>query len=131
MSWDSYDFKIRTNRYDFDNIEAGLKDIPNGEKMTLHLGSFINDKQRQQELANLAKKSPSKDIKYLLMAERARTKELNNAGIRKPKFLRIYVTYTVEPNASEADDLIEKLLARSEAWWLKFKGDMAEVQNHA
>ncbi|BAZ01922.1 hypothetical protein NIES37_59290 [Tolypothrix tenuis PCC 7101] len=113
----------------FDNIEAGLKDIPNGEKMTLHLGSFINDKQRQQELANLAKKSPSKDIKYLLMAERARTKELNNAGIRKPKFLRIYVTYTVEPNASEADDLIEKLLARSEAWWLKFKGDMAEVQN--
>ncbi len=113
----------------FDNIEAGLKDIPSGEKMTLHLGSFINDKQRQQELANLAKKSPSKDIKYLLMAERARTKELNNAGIRKPKFLRIYVTYTVEPNASEADDLIEKLLARSEAWWLKFKGDMAEVQN--
>ncbi|BAY34762.1 hypothetical protein NIES2107_66690 [Nostoc carneum NIES-2107] len=113
----------------FDNIEAGLKDIPSGEKMTLHLGSFIDDKKRQQELANLAKKSPSKDIKYLLMAERARTKELNNAGIRKPKFLRIYVTYTVEPNASEADDLIEKLLARSEAWWLKFKGDMAEVQN--
>ncbi|BAY92438.1 putative Type IV secretory pathway protein [Tolypothrix sp. PCC 7601] len=122
---------LRSEQIDtiFDNIEAGLKDIPNGEKMTLHLGSFINDKQRQQELANLAKKSPSKDIKYLLMAERARTKELNNAGIRKPKFLRIYVTYTVEPNASEADDLIEKLLARSEAWWLKFKGDMAEVQN--
>lgn len=113
----------------FDNIEAGLKDIPSGEKMTLHLGSFIDDKQRQQELANLAKNTSSRDIKYLLMAERARAKELTNSGIRKPKFLRIYVTYTVEPNASDTDDLIEKLLARSETWWLKFKGDMAEVEN--
>ncbi|BAY64769.1 hypothetical protein NIES22_48690 [Calothrix brevissima NIES-22] len=113
----------------FDNIEAGLKDIPSGEKMTLHLGSFIDDKERQKELAELARNTSSRDIKYLLMAERARTKELTNSGIRKPKFLRIYVTYTVEPNASNADDLIEKFLARGEAWWLKFKGDIAEVEN--
>ncbi|BAY24375.1 hypothetical protein NIES2100_41700 [Calothrix sp. NIES-2100] len=113
----------------FDNIEAGLKDIPSGEKMTLHLGSFIDDKERQQELADLARNSSSRDIKYLLMAERARTKELTNSGIRKPKFLRIYVTYTVEPNAANADDVIEKFLARTEAWWLKFKGDIAEVEN--
>ncbi|OUL24561.1 hypothetical protein BV378_19490 [Nostoc sp. RF31YmG] len=113
----------------FDNIEAGLKDIPSGEKMTLHLGSFIDDKQRQQELTALAKSTSSRDIKYLLMAERARAKELTNSGIRKPKFLRIYVTYTVEPNAANADDLIEKLLARTETWWLKFKGDIAEVEN--
>lgn len=113
----------------FNNIEAGLKDIPSGEKMTLHLGSFISDQQRQQELATLAKNSISPDIKYLLMAERARAKELTKSGIRKPKFLRIYVTYTVEPNAANADDLIEKLLARTESWWLKFKGDISEVEN--
>ncbi len=122
---------LRSEQIDtiFDNIEAGLKDIPSGEKMTLHLGSFIDDKERQKELAELARNTSSRDIKYLLMAERARTKELTNSGIRKPKFLRIYVTYTVEPNASNADDLIEKFLARSEAWWLKFKGDIAEVEN--
>lgn len=113
----------------FNNIEAGLKDIPSGEKMTLHIGSFIDDKQRQQQLANLAKNSSSPDIKYLLMAERARTKELSKTGIRKPKFLRIYVTYTIEPNSANADDLIEKLLARTETWWLKFKGDISEVEN--
>jgi hypothetical protein len=63
------------------------------------------------------------------MAERARTKELTVSGIRKPKFLRIYVTYTIEPNSNNADDSIEKLLAKAELWWLKFKGEMLEVEN--
>ncbi|TFI55959.1 hypothetical protein BLD44_001055 [Mastigocladus laminosus UU774] len=111
------------------NIEAGLKDIPEGEKMTLHLGSFSSDRQRQQELASLIKKTPSPDIKYLLLSERARIQELTRSGIRKPKFLRIYVTYTIEPDATNTDDWIEKLLAKGETWWLKFKGDLAEVEN--
>ncbi|WP_315789553.1 hypothetical protein [Fischerella sp. JS2] len=111
------------------NIEAGLKDIPEGERMTLHLGSFSSDKQRQKELASLVKKSPSPDIKYLLLSERARVQELTRSGIRKPKFLRIYVTYTIEPDAANTDDWIEKLLAKGETWWLKFKGDLAEVEN--
>jgi hypothetical protein len=113
----------------FNNIEAGLKDIPGGEKMTLHLGSFISDTERQKELATLGKRTPSRDIQYLLMAERARAKELTNSGIRKPKFLKIYVTYTVEPSAAGTDDLIEKLLAKSEVWWLKFKGEIADAEN--
>ncbi|MBD2294059.1 hypothetical protein H6G06_11285 [Anabaena sphaerica FACHB-251] len=113
----------------FNNIESGLKDIPEGEKMTLHIGSFSSDKQRQQELAELVKRTPSRDLKYLLTAERARIQELSNSGIRKPKFLRIYVTYTIEPNANQADDWIEKLLAKTEVWWLKFKGELGEVQN--
>ncbi len=113
----------------FNNIESGLKDIPEGERMTLHMGSFSSDGERQKELADLIKTTQSRDIKYLLMAERARIKELTNAGLRKPKFLRIYVTYTIEPNASHANDWIEKLLGQAEGWWLKFKGDIAEVEN--
>jgi hypothetical protein len=110
------------------NIEAGLKDIPTDERMTLHLGSFSSDKTRQQELASLIKNAPSRDIKYLLMAERARVKELTISGIRKPKFLRIYVTYTVESSNTNADDWIERLLAKAESWWLKFKGELSEVE---
>ncbi|MEH2417919.1 hypothetical protein [Nostoc sp.] len=113
----------------FNNIEAGLKDIPSGERMTLHLGSFSSDKERQKELASLIKNTPSRDIKYLLMAERARVKELTISGIRKPKFLRIYVTYTIESNSKNADDWIEKLLVRAESWWLKFKGELSDVEN--
>ncbi|QLE55681.1 hypothetical protein [Nostoc sp. TCL26-01] len=113
----------------FNNLESGLKDIPEGERMTLHMGSFSSDKKRQAELTDLIKRASSRDIKYLLMAERARTQELTAAGIRKPKFLKIYVTYTIEPNATHADDWIEKLLSKAEGWWLNFKGDMAEIEN--
>lgn len=122
---------LRSEQIDtiFSNLEAGLKDIPNGERITLHLGSFSSDKQCQKELAALIKSTPSQDIKYLLMSERARVQELTRSGIRKPKFLRIYVTYTVEPEASNTDDWIEKLLAKGELWWSKFKGDFAEVEN--
>jgi hypothetical protein len=111
------------------NIEVGLKDIPGEERITFHMGSFSSDKQRQQELTSLIKRAPSPDIKYLLMAERARIKELTRAGIRKPKFLRVYVTYTVEPSAAATNDWIEKFLARGEQWWLKFKGDFVDVRN--
>ncbi|GAX42134.1 hypothetical protein NIES4075_31340 [Tolypothrix sp. NIES-4075] len=111
------------------NIESGLKDIPANERITFHLSSFSSDKKRQKELSSIIKQTPSKDLKYLLMAERARTKELTASGIRKPKFLRIYVTYTIEPNSTNTDDSIERLLAKAESWWLKFKGDMAEVEN--
>lgn len=113
----------------FNNIESGLKDIPEGEKMTLHIGSFSSDRKRQTELGDLVRRTPSRDLKYLLTAERARIQELTNAGIRKPKFLKIYVTYTIEPNAAKADDWIEKLLAQAEGWWLQFKGELTEVQN--
>ncbi|MBW4446015.1 MAG: hypothetical protein KME38_03805 [Spirirestis rafaelensis WJT71-NPBG6] len=122
---------LRTDQIDviINNIESGLKDIPGNERITFHLSSFSSDKKRQKELSSIIKKTPSKDIKYLLMAERARTKELTVSGIRKPKFLRIYVTYTIEPNSNNADDSIEKLLAKAELWWLKFKGEMLEVEN--
>ncbi|WP_066384078.1 MULTISPECIES: hypothetical protein [unclassified Anabaena] len=113
----------------FNNIESGLKDIPDGERMTLHLGSFSSDQQRQTELADLIKRAPSRDIKYLLMAERARLQELTNAGIRKPKFLRIYVTYTIDTSATHANDWVEKLLAKAEGWWLNFQGEIAEIEN--
>jgi len=111
----------------FNNIESGLKDIPEGERMTLHMGSFSSDQQRQIELTDLIRRTPSRDIKYLLMAERARAQELTAAGIRKPKFLKIYVTYTIEPSSTNANDWIEKLLGKAEGWWLKFKTNESKV----
>ncbi|MGB3640820.1 MAG: hypothetical protein WBA39_25075 [Rivularia sp. (in: cyanobacteria)] len=111
------------------NIEAGLKDIPGGEKLTFHLGSFTSETKRQQELASLVKQAASPNIKYLLMAERARVKELTQSGIRKPKFLKIYVTYTVEPDSTNTEDWIERLLAKGEKWWSNFKGDLSATQH--
>jgi hypothetical protein len=111
------------------SIEAGLKDIPDGERITFHLGSFSDEKERQQELSELIKNTTSTDIKYLLMAERARIQELTRTGIRKPKFMRIYVTYTIEPSNTNTNDWIERLLAKGELWWLKFKGEVASTES--
>ena len=111
------------------NIEAGLKDIPGGEKLTFHLGSFTSETKRQQELASLVQQAASPNIKYLLMAERARVRELTQSGIRKPKFLKIYVTYTVEPDSTNTEDWIERLLAKGEKWWSNFKGDLSATQH--
>ncbi|MEC4815688.1 MAG: hypothetical protein SAK29_20795 [Scytonema sp. PMC 1069.18] len=111
------------------NIEAGLKDIPEQERVTFHLGSFSSDQLRQKELASLVKYTSSESIQYLLMSERARIQQLTRAGVRKPKFLRVYVTYTVEPDSAAADDWIEKLLAKAESWWVSFKGETAEREN--
>ncbi len=111
------------------NIEAGLKDIPGGEKLTFHLGSFTSETRRQQELASLVKQAASPNIKYLLMAERARVKELTQSGIRKPKFLKIYVTYTVEPDSTNTEDWIERLLVKGEKLWSNFKGNLSASQH--
>ncbi len=47
---------LRTEEIDpvFDAIESGLKDLPEGERLTIHLGSFTSDEKRQQELRNLS-----------------------------------------------------------------------------
>ena len=113
----------------FDALEAGLKDLPLQEELTIHLGSFTSDKERQDELDNLSKTALNKELRYLLMGERARVRELTRSGVRKPKFLRLYVTYTVEPDTQGTADVIEKFLARAERWWKSFTGELHEVQH--
>ena len=113
----------------FDALEIGLKDTPHNEELTIHLGSFTTDKARQQQLGELMQKAPGDELRYLAMGERVRVKELNDAGIRKPKFLRLYATYTHEPDTAGAADQLEKVLARIERLWKGFTGELAEVQH--
>jgi hypothetical protein len=61
------------------------------------------------------------------MGERARVKELTDKGIRKPKTLRLYASYTVEPDV-ESGDYVEKLLGRGERLWKSFTGELEKLQ---
>ena len=110
-------------------LEAGLKDLPESERLTLHLGSFSSDFERQQELTQLTRRAPSDRLKFLLTAERARVQQLAGQGIRKPKFLRLYATYTVTRSTEGARDIIERLIARGEALWQGFTGELQATQN--
>ncbi|NER27602.1 MAG: hypothetical protein F6J89_08195 [Symploca sp. SIO1C4] len=112
----------------FDALEAGLKDLPEKESLTIHLGSFTNDSQRQEELSQLLQDSPSNEVRYLLMGEKVRIKELTKQGIRKPKFLRLYCTYTVDSGNEGTADQIEKLLVVLERWWKTFTGEFHQLQ---
>ncbi len=113
----------------FDALEAGLKDFPQGgECLTIHMSSFTTDAFRQRQLKTLIKQAPSDEIAYLLLSDRSRVAELTRMGIRKPKKLYLYCTYTIEPGAVGASDRIEKLLGRCDRIWKDFTGQLAKAQ---
>lgn len=122
---------LRSDEIDpvFDALSAGLKDLPDNERLTIHLSSFTDDTERQKNLAKLAERAPSDELRYLLWGERARVKELTKKGVRKPKTLWLYGTYTVEPDTQGTADFIEKFLVRVERLWKSFTGEIHEVQH--
>jgi hypothetical protein len=95
----------------FDAIQSGLKDIPDEESLTVHFGSVKADRDRQQQLQDLYELADTPELKFLIMGEKARVQELSSLGLRKPKFLRVYATYTIKGSAEEARDPLEKALA--------------------
>jgi hypothetical protein len=122
---------LRSDEVDpiFDNIEAGLKDLPLGERLTVHLGAFSSDRDRQTELANLSEDAPADELRFLLMGERARVRELTQLGLREPKYLRLYVTYTVDASGKETEDWAEKLLVKLGEAWVWFTDRDAQQSN--
>ncbi|KAM3092524.1 hypothetical protein ACKFKG_22165 [Phormidesmis sp. 146-35] len=115
------------------NFEAALKELPIGERMTVHLSSFTSDRDRQKQLDHLLNKASSSELRLLLMSEKTRAQELKQSGTRKPKSLHIYVTYTIEPNQKVTTDAdwIEKALAKGVELWEVFKGQGDNlVQQH-
>jgi hypothetical protein len=112
----------------FDGIESGLKDLIPGEKFTIHFSSFSSDELRQRQISDLVLKTSNPKLQFLLLAEKKRIDQLTQRGLRKPKSLRFYVTYTIDANSINANDWIEKILAYGESYWHKFAGTAGAVQ---
>ncbi len=74
----------------FAGIEAGLKELPKGELLTLHIGSFTDDSHRQQTLKTIEENCTQDELKMLARSERLRIRELTQQGIRKTKFFSLY-----------------------------------------
>jgi hypothetical protein len=102
--------------------------LPDGERLSIHLSSFTDDTVRQQQLQDLSDIAPNKELQYLLMGERCRTQQLTYQGVRKPKTLRLYCTYTVETSSTGTSDAIEKILSKLERSWKSFTGEINELQ---
>jgi len=114
----------------FEALEAGLKDLPPQEKITFHLGSFADDRSRQRELKSAIESAASDDTAFLLLGERARLQELTRLGVRKTKFLRLWVTHTLQ-SGERGSDWIEKLIARGLDFWVRFKGEAQQARLRA
>jgi hypothetical protein len=121
---------LRSSQVDpiFDGIESGLKDLLPGEKFTIHFSSFTSDELRQRQLSDLALKTNNPRLQFLLLAEKKRTAQLTKRGLRKPKALRFYVTYTINAATIHANDWIEKILAYGESYWTKFAGTAGAIR---
>jgi hypothetical protein len=112
----------------FDSLESGLKDFPQAEHLTIHLESFTSGRERQQQLSELSRSAPTPELQFLVQSEKARIRELTQSGLRKPKTLRLYATYTVEPDTQGSADVVEKAIAKLERFWKGFTGELEKVQ---
>ena len=111
----------------FDSLEAGLKDFPGQETLTIRLGSFTDDRQRHRDLKGLiANNEEVPEYKFLLFAKRKRLRELTEQGLRKKKYLRLYCTYSLDDEKKEQSNSLEASLNKAETWWLQFTGQYAE-----
>lgn len=100
--------------------------MPAREQLTIHMGTFASDCDRQAQLKHLTGIAPIDELKFLLKALRARIQKLTRRGSHNPKFLRLYMTYSVEAGVEKADGWIEKLLAEGELLWDTYRGVSAQ-----
>ena len=113
----------------FENIEGGLKELPDRETLTIHLGSFTNDSLRQQELKKVENECDLEQLTLLVRSERLRARELTQAGIRKNKFLRFWCTYSVFASEdSRSNDAIEKTIKQLQNAWFQFTGQIHDLR---
>lgn len=113
----------------FEGIEAGLKEIPEHESLTIHLGSFTDDYERQQELRKIETNCQIEQLKLLIRSERLRVKSLTKTGVRKNKFLRLWCTYTVASNDERSKDFVESIIRKLEKGWYNFTGEIHSINN--
>ncbi|MGK7905863.1 MAG: DUF87 domain-containing protein [Synechococcus sp.] len=100
-----------------EKLATGLKDIPAGESLSFHLGSFSEYRDRIQELDRLLAEADPQ-IAFLLTSEKATVQQIATSGQRKPKFLRLYATYTVQPDgARRSDNWTDNLLRGLDSCW--------------
>ncbi len=114
-------------------LESGLKEISPKERITFHLTSFASFSERLSELNELIKVAPLEQIKLLIAGEKKRTQELKQAGLRQPKSMYIFTTYTLDDSgeATDSNDLIDEVVSwitnQTDNFWAGLQGQKGEA----
>lgn len=111
----------------FHQIEDGLKDLPQREKITFHLGAYKSDADRQAHLDQLIENAPCPEMQFLLYGEKARIRQLCREGLREPKSLYIFVTYSSN-RASKHQDWFDIFWEKLDQTWTELAGKSKGVK---
>ena len=93
----------------FYGTSNGFKDLPEGELLTFHAKSFVEDSDRRNYLIKLINNTTNPILKYIATTELKRLEILSAKGLRKQKSLRVFATFTYDPDADVKDDRVEKI----------------------
>ncbi|MEL6491580.1 MAG: hypothetical protein AAFQ95_16610, partial [Cyanobacteria bacterium J06621_3] len=78
------------------HLEEGLKGFRPGDRLRIHLRSFGEDISRQQQLEALVQQNTGLESKFLLMAQQRAVREMTDQGLRQPKQIYMFASYTIE-----------------------------------
>ena len=106
-----------------ERLRDGLRDLPQREAYAIRAGTFSDDRARQAELQQLDRKTNRVPVKFLVRGERARTERLAKAGKFNPKYLHVNAEYTQRGDRREAQDGLERFIARCQKTWQRYTGE--------
>ncbi|MCU0549006.1 MAG: hypothetical protein MUC48_06625, partial [Leptolyngbya sp. Prado105] len=109
-------------------LEEGLRGLLDGESLRIHFRSFANDIDRQNELEALAQASSIPELQFLLFSQQRYTRELSEQGLRQPKEILLFATYTIEPGKTTTTDTIERMIARFVESYEAIKGRRSQLE---
>jgi hypothetical protein len=108
-------------------LKSGFKDLPEGEILTIHMKSFVDNTARMAELSTTIDGCQSDVLKYIMMTEQKRLLTLTEKGMRKPKSLTLFATFTFDPEADVKDDKIEGFTKGIYKIFTKFSGSAKNI----
>jgi hypothetical protein len=90
-------------------LEEGFKELPHGERITIHTGCFSIDEFRQEQLSKLADGCELTPIAVLTRNEQKRVRELKESGLRQEWKQIIFCTWTYDTSTGEkSSDFVSK-----------------------
>jgi hypothetical protein len=115
----------------YENLLAGIKEIPRGEILTFISSCSGNPNNTIEEIQTKIKPLSSKEDIFFIQGLASKIKELSNRGERKERKYYIFATYTVDLNTIEAEDFVERATAKIISYFKKdiSKSDTLDIES--
>jgi len=101
-----------------ENFEQGIKSLPSNGSITFRVDSYREYSDRKKDLIDLRDKTTLNEIKYLLTSEIKRGQEISDAGIRKKKKIRAYISIDITQGSRPPEGFFQKAIFSMEEFFV-------------